>query len=246
MLFKLSLRNIRKSLRDYAIYFFTLFIGVSVFYVFNAISGQAAALRISQSADFIIELLDIAISATSVAVAGVLGLLIVYASRFLMKRRSKEFALYMLLGMGKGKIGKYVTDFPTPSIAGHDNCLVIPHLGASTEESEDNCAVMAVHELRNYLENGNINNSVNYPQCDMGLCRGPRIAIFHKNSPGMLGQFTKQIGDLKYNISDLSNKSRGEVAYTLIDLENNVTAALVKKLEKIKGVFRVRVVREKV
>ncbi|MBQ6734726.1 MAG: phosphoglycerate dehydrogenase [Lachnospiraceae bacterium] len=152
----------------------------------------------------------------------------------------------LFAGMGKGKIGMYVTDFPTPTIAGHDKCLVIPHLGASTEESEDNCAVMAAHELRNYLENGNINNSVNYPQCDMGICRGPRIAIFHKNSPGMLGQFTKQIGDAKYNISDLSNKSRGEVAYTLIDLENDVTAALVKKLEKIKGVFRVRVVRDKV
>ncbi len=108
MLFKLSLRNIRKSLRDYAIYFFTLFIGVSVFYVFNAISGQAAALRISQSADFIIELLDIAISATSVAVAGVLGLLIVYASRFLMKRRSKEFALYMMLGMSKWDISAII------------------------------------------------------------------------------------------------------------------------------------------
>ncbi|MBR0092554.1 MAG: phosphoglycerate dehydrogenase [Lachnospiraceae bacterium] len=168
------------------------------------------------------------------------GVILINLARDVLVNEQDLFA-----GMGKGKIGQYVTDFPTPAIAGHDHCLVIPHLGASTEESEDNCAVMAVHEVRNYLENGNINNSVNFPQCDMGLCRGPRVAIFHENRPGMLGQFTKQIGDLKLNISDLSNKSKGEYAYTLIDLENNITDALVKKLQKMKGVIRVRVVRDK-
>ncbi|MBR0163779.1 MAG: phosphoglycerate dehydrogenase [Lachnospiraceae bacterium] len=147
-------------------------------------------------------------------------------------------------GIGSGKIARYVTDFPTPAVAGHDHCLVIPHLGASTEESEDNCAVMAVLETKNYLENGNINNSVNYPACDMGVCVKPRVAIFHENAPGMLGQFTKAIGDGGHNISDLSNKSRGDVAYTLIDLEKDIEDKLIAKLEKIKGVFRVRVVRK--
>ena len=104
MLFKLSLSNIRKSLRDYAIYFFTLIIGVSVFYVFNAIGGQAAMMEVSKNRGDIIELLTSLLSGVSVFVAGVLGLLIIYASRFLMKRRNKEFALYMMLGMGKGKI----------------------------------------------------------------------------------------------------------------------------------------------
>ena len=100
MLFKLSLSNIRKSLRDYAIYFFTLIIGVSVFYVFNAIGGQAAMMEVSKNRGDIIELLTSLLSGVSVFVAGVLGLLIIYASRFLMKRRNKEFALYMMLGMG--------------------------------------------------------------------------------------------------------------------------------------------------
>ena len=148
----------------------------------------------------------------------------------------------LLKGISSKKIKKYVTDFPTPGIAGQENCIVIPHLGASTEESEDNCAVMAVMETKNYIENGNIINSVNYPNCDMGVCVKPRIAILHDNKPGMLGKFTKQIGDMKQNISDLSNASRGDVAYTLIDLENPIQDKLVDSLSKIKGVIRVRVV----
>lgn len=145
--------------------------------------------------------------------------------------------------VASGKIGTYVTDFPTPGIAGHKNCLVIPHLGASTEESEDNCAVMAVMEVKNYLENGNIHNSVNYPDCDLGICRNPRIALFHSNSPNMITQFTTLIGEQgHHNIRELANKSRGDVAYTLLDLESDVEPALVKRLEKVKGVYRVRVI----
>ena len=151
----------------------------------------------------------------------------------------------VLAGINSGKIAKYVTDFPNPVIAGHDNCIVIPHLGASTEESEDNCAVMAVLELQNYLENGNINNSVNYPNCDLGVCVKPRIAIFHKNSPNMISQFTKEIGELEHNITDMANKSRGDIAYTLIDTENEIQDELVKKLSSIKDVYRVRVVKNK-
>ena len=152
----------------------------------------------------------------------------------------------ILAGINSGKIRKYVTDFPNPVTAGHDGCIVIPHLGASTEESEDNCAVKAVLELKDYLENGNINNSVNQPNCDMGICDGPRIAIFHKNVANMISQFTTVLGDAGYNISDMTNKSRGDYAYTLIDLEDDITDDLVKKLNKIDDVVRVRVVRKTV
>ncbi len=152
----------------------------------------------------------------------------------------------VLAGINSGKIRKYVTDFPNTVTAGHDGCIVIPHLGASTEESEDNCAVKAVVELKDYLENGNINNSVNFPKCDMGICTKPRIGIFHKNVANMISQFTKEIGGAGYNISDMTNKSKGDYAYTLIDLEDNVSDALVEKLSKIDGVVRVRVVRKDV
>ncbi|MBO6242463.1 MAG: phosphoglycerate dehydrogenase [Butyrivibrio sp.] len=152
----------------------------------------------------------------------------------------------VLAGINSGKIRKYVTDFPNPTTAGHDGCIVIPHLGASTEESEDNCAVKAVLELKDFLENGNINNSVNFPNCDMGVCNNPRMAIYHKNIANMISQFTTEIGEAGYNISDMTNKSRGDYAYTLIDLEDGIEDALVSKLEKIDGVIRVRVVRKDV
>jgi len=152
----------------------------------------------------------------------------------------------VLSGINAGKIRKYVTDFPNPVIAGHDGCIVIPHLGASTEESEDNCAVKAVLELKDYLENGNINNSVNFPSCDMGICNKPRVAIFHKNVANMISQFTTVLGTAGMNISDMTNKSKGDYAYTLIDLEDTVTDEMVKKLSKVDGVIRVRVVRKDV
>ena len=150
----------------------------------------------------------------------------------------------VLEGLASGKIARYVSDFPNPTTAGQKGCIVIPHLGASTEESEDNCAVMAVDEIKDYLENGNIRNSVNYPACDMGICSEPgRIAIFHKNIANMISQFTSIFGAEGYNISDMTNKSRGDVAYTLLDVESAVSADTVEKLEKINGVFRVRIVK---
>ncbi len=152
----------------------------------------------------------------------------------------------VLAGINSGKIRKYVTDFPNPTVAGHDGCIVIPHLGASTEESEDNCAVKAVLELKDFLENGNINNSVNFPNCDMGVCTKPRIAIYHKNVAGMISQFTTVLGDSGVNISDMTNKSKGDYAYTLIDLEDEIEDALVSKIEKIDDVIRVRIVRKDV
>ena len=150
----------------------------------------------------------------------------------------------VLKGIAAKKIRKYVTDFPNPITAGQDGCIVIPHLGASTEEAEDNCAVMAVDQMMNYLENGNIVNSVNYPACDMGICnKVGRVAIFHKNIANMITKFTACFGDAGINISDMTNKSRGEVAYTMMDIEAPATAEIVEKLNAIDGVFRVRVVK---
>lgn len=150
----------------------------------------------------------------------------------------------VLDGIEKGKIRKYVTDFPNTTIAGKDGCIVIPHLGASTEESEDNCAKMAVKELMDYLENGNIINSVNYPKCDMGICtQAGRIAIFHRNKANMITKFTACFGDEGVNITDMMNKSKGEVAYTMMDLESPATDEMISRLQAIAGVFRVRVVK---
>ncbi len=150
----------------------------------------------------------------------------------------------VLKGIAAKKIRKYVSDFPNPTTAGQDGCIVIPHLGASTEEAEDNCAVMAVDQLMNYLENGNIVNSVNYPACDMGICnKAGRVAIFHKNVANMISKFTAAFGEAGINITDMTNKSRGEVAYTMMDLEAPATAEIIEKLTAIDGVFRVRVVK---
>ncbi|MDE6404646.1 MAG: phosphoglycerate dehydrogenase [Lachnospiraceae bacterium] len=143
-----------------------------------------------------------------------------------------------------GKVRKYVSDFPNPATAGQEGCIVIPHLGASTEESEDNCAVMAVKQMKDYLENGNIANSVNYPKCDMGVCeQAGRVAIFHKNIANMITKFTACFGDNNINISDMMNKSRGEVAYTMLDIETPASEEIIGKLQSIDGVFRVRVVK---
>ena len=142
-----------------------------------------------------------------------------------------------------GKVRSYVTDFPTKEIVGVKNAIVIPHLGASTEESEDNCAKMAAAELRDFLENGNITHSVNYPDCNMGVKGdGERITILHKNIPNMLGQFTSLMAQEDMNISLMTNKSRKEYAYTVMDVDKKVENAVVEKLEAIEGVLKVRVI----
>ncbi|MCI6935122.1 MAG: phosphoglycerate dehydrogenase [Clostridiales bacterium] len=143
-----------------------------------------------------------------------------------------------------GKVARYVTDFPNPKTANMPGCIAIPHLGASTEESEDNCARMAVREMMDYLENGNIVNSVNYPNCDMGVCQSEgRITILHHNIPGSLGRFTAAIASENVNIAGLMNKSRGEYAYTMLDLDHHPSAEAVEHLKGIEGVVRVRVIR---
>ena len=148
----------------------------------------------------------------------------------------------MIDALESGQVKHYVSDFPTPVIAGVKGAIVIPHLGASTEESEDNCAVMAVRQLMDYLEYGNIKNSVNYPDCDMGKPgNNKRIVLLHYNKPNMLGQFTKILADDNMNIADLSNKSKGAYAYTMIDIDSDIPADVEDDLRKIEGVLRVRV-----
>lgn len=143
-----------------------------------------------------------------------------------------------------GKVRCYVTDFPTKEIVGVKGAIVIPHLGASTEESEDNCAQMAAAELRDFLENGNITHSVNYPDCNMGeKGEGERITILHRNIPNMLGQFTGLLADKNMNIALMTNKSRKEYAYTMIDVDTDVSAELEEQLSSIDGVLKVRVIR---
>lgn len=150
----------------------------------------------------------------------------------------------MAAALETGKVRCYVTDFPNPKSVAMKNVIAIPHLGASTEESEDNCAKMAVEELMDYLENGNIRNSVNYPNCDMGVCHAAsRVAVLHLNVPNMIGQITGILASGNVNISDMTNKSRDKYAYTLLDLENPAEEEMVEKLKAIKGVLRVRVIK---
>ena len=150
----------------------------------------------------------------------------------------------MAAALASGKVARYVTDFPNPKSAAMPGCIAIPHLGASTEESEDNCAKMAVRETMDYLENGNIRNSVNYPNCEMGVCTTQgRITILHRNIPGSLGRFTAAIAGENINIAGLTNKSRGEYAYTMLDLDHHPSEQAVEQLRKIEGVLRVRIIK---
>ena len=143
-----------------------------------------------------------------------------------------------------GKMKKYVTDFANPTVANAPNTLVTPHLGASTEESEDNCAVMAVKQLMDYLENGNIKNSVNYPSCDGGTCiDAGRLTINHKNIPNMISQFTKVLGDAGVNIANMINKSKGDYAYTMIDVTMPISKEVAQVLKAIEEVYRVRIIK---
>ena len=150
----------------------------------------------------------------------------------------------MAEALASGKVRRYITDFPNEKSANMPGCIAIPHLGASTEESEDNCAKMAVSQVMNYLENGNIVNSVNFPNCDMGICHtAGRITLLHKNIPNSLGQFTAAIAGENLNIAGLMNKSRGEFAYTMLDLDHPASDAVVEALKHIDGVIRVRVIK---
>jgi len=149
----------------------------------------------------------------------------------------------MAAALASGKVARYVTDFPNEKTANMPGCIAIPHLGASTEESEDNCAKMAVEQVKNYLENGNVVNSVNFPNCDMGHCaHASRITILHRNIPNSLGRFTGLVAGENINIAGLMNKSKGEYAVTMLDLDEAVPEQVVEALKAIDGVLRVRVI----
>jgi len=140
-----------------------------------------------------------------------------------------------------GIVKKYVTDFPDADMLELDNVICIPHLGASTPESEENCAVMAANELRDFFETGAIKNSVNMPECLVGPMNGEaRISIIHKNTPNMVGQITKILADSSCNIADMINKSRGDIAYTVLNIDGDIPAAAIDAIKAIEGVVRVR------
>ena len=150
----------------------------------------------------------------------------------------------LIEALDSGKVKKYVTDFANPLVAGRPGILVTPHLGASTEESEDNCAKMAAAEVKDFLENGNITHSVNFPDCDMGAKgEGERITILHKNIPNMIGQFTALLAEKNMNIEVMTNKSRKEYAYTMLDVDGTVSEDVEAQLAAVEGVLKVRVIR---
>ena len=150
----------------------------------------------------------------------------------------------MKAALESGKVAKYVTDFPNPAVVKMPNVIATPHLGASTEESEDNCAIMAVEEIRDFMENGNIRNSVNYPACDAGVCETKgRITVAHKNIPNMLTQFTTVFSSEGINIAHMTNKSRGDYSYCIFDIDSDYTEAFAQKLSAIDGVLKVRIIK---
>lgn len=143
-----------------------------------------------------------------------------------------------------GKVRRYVTDFPNPAVVKMPNVIATPHLAASTAESEDNCAIMAVDEIRDFMENGNIRNSVNYPACDAGVCNTQgRITVAHKNIPNMLTQFTNVFSSEGINIAHMTNKSRGEYSYAVFDIDSASSQAFADKLASIDGVLKVRIIK---
>ena len=150
---------------------------------------------------------------------------------------------HLATALDEGKIASYVIDFPSDAVLSMKNVVATPHLGASTPESEDNCAIMAARELREYLENGNIRNSVNFPNCEMAREGGTRITIMHKNVSGMLSLFSSAVADEKINITNMMNKSKKDNAYTIMDIDGDVSAALETKLASIEGVLRVRIIK---
>ena len=150
----------------------------------------------------------------------------------------------MVKALEEGRIAHYVSDFANPTVVGKKGCIITPHLGASTAESEDNCAIMAVRELRDYLENGNLVHSVNFPDCSMGACTtAGRVGIMHRNVSGMISQYTNIFGEAGINIANMTNNSKGEYAYALLDIDSPVTEEVLAKLAATDGVLRVRKVK---
>ena len=141
-----------------------------------------------------------------------------------------------------GRVACYVCDFPSAALIGQPGIVALPHLGASTPESEENCAVMAAEQLKDYLLNGNIKNSVNLPDVELPRVGGNRICVLHRNVPGMLSGITGAVSDASLNIENLVNKGRGEIAYTMLDVSGNVGGAVVARLQNLEGSIRVRII----
>ncbi|MFD2214614.1 phosphoglycerate dehydrogenase [Metabacillus endolithicus] len=152
----------------------------------------------------------------------------------------------MKVALESGKVGKYITDFPNQNILKMNNVVPIPHLGASTVESEENCAIMAARQVKEFLETGNIRNSVNFPNASLPYAGKRRVATFHKNVPNMVGQITQAISSYNLNIADMVNRSRGEYAYTMIDIDNEVNGDIIPQLEEkitqIEGIVTTRLI----
>jgi len=146
----------------------------------------------------------------------------------------------LITALEAGKVKYYVTDFPIDDKKNHERVIALPHLGASTAEAEDNCAIMVANQIKDYLENGNISNSVNFPEARMPRAGKERLAITHKNIPNMVGQISTAVADAGANIVDMLNKSRDEVAYTLIDLESEISDTVIDNLKQIEGILTVR------
>ncbi len=151
----------------------------------------------------------------------------------------------MLAAIKAGKVAKYVTDFPDETMVGQEGVIAIPHLGASTEESEDNCARMAAEEIRDYLEKGVIRHSVNFPDCDMGsLVMPARVVVLHKNIPSMVGKISQNLGEQGINIETMNNRSRGELAVSILDVSAVPEEDTLRKLENTEGIIRVRLIQK--
>jgi D-3-phosphoglycerate dehydrogenase len=146
----------------------------------------------------------------------------------------------MVDALETGSIAGYISDFPTPALLGRKNVLLMPHIGASTAEAEENCAVMAADQLKDFLENGNIHNSVNYPPTKMSRNGGSRITFSNNNVPKVLGSVLSILADSEINVVDMVNKSRGEIAYNIIDVEGDISTQLKEKIAQVDGVMRVR------
>ena len=154
---------------------------------------------------------------------------------------AENFQNESLKALEEKKVAAYVTDFPSDKVIGKEGVIAIPHLGASTPESEENCAYMAARQVKDFLENGNIKNSVNFPNCDMGICKAAgRITVLHRNIPNMIGQITAALASESINISDMTNKSRDKYAYTMVDVEQRADEETVERIRAIDGVLRVR------
>ena len=148
----------------------------------------------------------------------------------------------MVNALDKGVISGYISDFPAPALLGRKDVILMPHIGASTEEAEENCAVMAADQLKDFLENGNIYNSVNYPPTKMSRNGGSRMTFTNSNVPKVLGQVLSVLADANLNVVDMVNKSRGEIAYNIIDIEGNIDEAVIGKVASVDGVMRVRLI----